>query len=64
MTSTLNTYKAFYNRKEIEIKAESQWDAVQLARKEIKVPKSKVGLLSVMLVAIDDKPITHSTASV
>ena len=60
----MNTYRAFYFRKEIEIQAESQWDAVQLARKEMKVPKNKIGLLSVMLVAIDDKPITHSTASV
>lgn len=60
----MNTYKAFYNRKEIEIKAASQWDATLQARKELKVPKSKIGLLSVMLVAIDDKPITHSTASV
>lgn len=63
MTPTLNTYKAFYFRKEIQIQAESQWDAVQLARKEMKVPKSKVGLLSVMLVEKDNKPITHSTAS-
>lgn len=63
MTSTLNTYKAFYNRKEIEIKAASQWDAVLQARNELKVPKNKIGLLSVMLVAKDSKPITHSTAS-
>lgn len=64
MTSALNTYKAFYNQKEIEIKAASRWDAVLQARKELRVPKSKIGLLSVMLVALDDKPITHSTASV
>lgn len=64
MTPTLNTYKAFYNQKEIQFKAASQWDATLQARKELRVPKSKLGLLSVMLVAIDDKPITHSTVSV
>ena len=63
MSPTLNMYKAFYNRKELEIKAASQWDAVLQARKELKVLKSKIGLLSVMLVAIDNKPITHSTSS-
>lgn len=59
----MNIYKAFYNQKEIQIQATSQWDAVQLARKELRVPKSKIGLLSVMLVAKDNKPVVHSTAS-
>lgn len=60
----MNIYKAFYNQKEIQIQADSQWDAVQLARKELKVPKSKFGLLSVILVAKDNKPVVHSTASI
>lgn len=59
----MNIYKAFYKQKEIQFTADSRWDAVQHARKELRVPKSKIGLLSVMLVAVDDKPITHSTAS-
>lgn len=60
----MHIYKAFYNQKEIQIQADSQWDAVQLARKELKVPKSKFGLLSVILVAKDNKPVVHSTASI
>ena len=59
----MNTYIAFYNQKEIQIEAKSQWDAVQLARKELRVPKSKIGLLSVILAAKDNKPVVHSTAS-
>lgn len=59
----MNTYTAFYNQKEVQIQAESQWDAVQLARKELKVPKSKIGLLSVMLVAKDNNLVVHSTTS-
>lgn len=59
----MNTYIAIFNQKEIQIQADSQWDAVQLARIELKVTKSKVGLLSVMLVAQDNNPVVHSTAS-
>ncbi len=60
----MNTYVAMFNKKEIQIQAESQWDAVQLARKEMKVPKSKVGLLSVILAAKSNKPVVHSIASI
>lgn len=59
----MNTYIAMYNQKDIQIQADSQWDAVLQARNELKVPKSKIGLLSVMLVVKDNKPITHSTTS-
>ena len=59
----MNTYIAIFNQKEIKIKTDSNWDAVQLARIELKVPKSKTGLLSVVLVAKGDNPVTHSTAS-
>ena len=59
----MNTYVAMFNQKETEIQAESQWDAVQQARTKLKVPKSKVGLLSVMLAAKGNKPVVHSTAS-
>lgn len=59
----MNTYVAMFNQKEIEIQAESQWDAVQQARTKLKVPKSKVGLLSVMLVEKGNTPVVHSTAS-
>ena len=59
----MNTYIAMFNQKSIQIQADSQWDAVQLARNELKVPKSKIGLLSVMLLAKDNNSVVHSTAS-
>lgn len=58
----MNTYIAMFNQKSIQIQADSQWDAVQLARTNLKVPKSKIGLLSVVLVAQDNNPVVHSTA--
>ena len=58
----MNTYIAIYNQKEIQIQAGSQWKASLQARIELKVPKSKIGLLSVMLVAKDNKQVTHSTS--
>ena len=51
-------YIAFFQGKRKEIRAKSQWDAVQKARSELKVPKSKQGLLSVVLA-----DVTHSTGS-
>ena len=59
----MNTYIAMYNQKEIQIQAASQWDASLQARIELKVPKSKIGLLSVLLVAKENTPVTHSTTS-
>lgn len=47
-------YIAFFQGKRKEIWAKSQWDAVQKARSELKVP----GLLSVVLA-----DVTHSTGS-
>lgn len=52
------SYIAFFQGKRKEIWAKSQWDAVQKARSELKVPKSKQGLLSVVLA-----DVTHSTGS-
>lgn len=51
-------YIAFFQGKRKEIWAKSQWDAVQKARSELKVSKSKQGLLSVVLA-----DVTHSTGS-
>ena len=51
-------YIAFFQGKQKVIWAKSQWDAVQKARSELKVPKSKQGLLSVVLA-----DVTHSTGS-
>lgn len=49
-------YIAFFQGKRKEIWAKSQWDAVQKARSELKVPKSKTGLLAVMLADVVHDP--------
>lgn len=57
-------YLAFYNKKKVEIRgAKNKLDAVEKARKVLKVPKSKYGLLAVELAEKDGKAVKHSTAS-
>ena len=46
-----NKYQAIYQGKKLIIDAESQWAAVVQARNLLKVPKSKIGLLSVNLIS-------------
>jgi len=47
-TKKTTTFIARFNGKKIELEAKSTFDAEQKAMKELKVPKSKRGLLSVM----------------
>lgn len=47
-TKKTTTFIARFNGKKIELEAKSMFDAEQKALKELKVPKSKRGLLSVM----------------
>ena len=58
-----NGYIAIFGSKQIEIYAPSMWAATEQARKALNVPKSKYGLLSVILCEIGGEQITHSTAS-
>lgn len=60
----LNTYKAFYNSKNIEIRAKTSYEAQQIAAKQLKVSSKKEYMISIMLVAIDDKPYIHSTSEI
>ena len=60
----MNGYLAFYNNKKIEIYADCLGDAAEKARTELKVPKSKRGLLSVVLCEKDGEQVTHSTSEV
>ena len=46
--ATERIFYAWWNSKRYEIMATSMWDAVQKAREQLKVPKSKWGLLPVM----------------
>lgn len=59
-----NGYIAIFGSKKIEIYAPSMWAATEQARKALNVPKSKYGLLSVILCEVGGEQITHSTASI
>ena len=55
----MNGYIAFYNEKEIELFAESLYSAKLKAIAEMRVPKSKQHLVSVMLAEINNEPVLH-----
>ena len=57
----MNGYLAFYNDKEIEIRAEGLYAAKLEAIKQLKVPKSKQGLLAVMLAEKGGEPVVHTS---
>ena len=59
----MNTYIAFFNGRELKVQADSMYAAVLMARKELKVSKSKQGLLAVVLAAKDGEAVVHSGAS-
>ena len=59
----MNTYIAFFNGRQLELQADSMYTAVLMARKELKVSKSKQGLLAVVLAAKGDEAVVHSGAS-
>lgn len=56
----MNGYIAFFQRKQVELYAESLYDAKLQAIAHFKVPKSKQGLLAVVLAEVDSKPVVHS----
>jgi len=57
----MNTYLAIYGHRRAEIKADALWPAVRLARAELKVPKSRQGLLSVVLIEKGGEQVYQST---
>lgn len=57
----MNTYAYFYNGRQGEIEADSLYQAVQRAREYLRVPKSRRGLLSVLLTHRGDQEISQST---
>lgn len=59
----MNTYIAFFNGRQLEVQADSQYEAVLKARIELKVSKRKEGLLSVVLAAKQGEAVVHSGAS-
>lgn len=56
----MNGYIAFYNDKQIEIRAKSLYEAKVEAIKQLKVLKSKQGLLAVVLAERDGKQVVHT----
>lgn len=57
----MNGYIAFFNGKRAEIYAESLYAATLKAIGQLKVPKSKRGLLSVVLAEKDGEQVTHNS---
>lgn len=53
----MNTYKAFYKGKSIEVKADTSYQAQQIAAKQFKAKKSYD--VVVVLLAVGDREITH-----
>jgi hypothetical protein len=49
----MNGYKAFFNGKEVDIYADTLFQAKERAKTLLKVPKSKIGLLAVGLCEKD-----------
>jgi hypothetical protein len=63
MGEPLNTYLAFFNGREREFKAASALAAQRLAVESFKPRAGQKHMVHVHLIAIGDKPITISTAS-
>jgi hypothetical protein len=59
----MNTYKVFYNGKNIDISATSSYDAHVNGVEIFKVPRKKRHMVSVVLLAVGDTPVIHSTAA-
>jgi hypothetical protein len=57
-----NGYIAFYRSKQIEVYADSSYEAQLLAAKEFKAKKTWE--VTVVLCEKDGKQVTHSTASI
>ncbi len=55
----MNTYIAFYRRQKIQVTANTAYEAELKAAAQFKAKKSYD--VSVMLVALGDREITHST---
>lgn len=56
----MNGYVCFYNGKRLEIYAKTPWEAKQKVIAQLKVPKSKQGLISVNLAEKDGKQVVHT----
>lgn len=53
----MNGYKAFYRGKTLEVRAETSYQAQQIAAKQFKAKKEHE--VTVMLCEVNERPITH-----
>lgn len=60
--ANLNGYIAFYGGKQHEIRAKDLYSAKLKAIADLKIPKSKQGLLAIELAELKGKQVSHSTA--
>ena len=60
----MNGYICFYDRKRIEVEAETSLEARKKATDEFKPPKSKRHMVSVYLAEKDSVQVVHSTAGI
>lgn len=59
----MNKYQCFYNGKNTTIEAATPWAAKEKAVVFYKVPRSKTGLVAVVLCEVDGRTIEVSTSS-
>lgn len=64
LTDHMCGYVGFYNGKRVEVYASNMWRAKEKVIEQLRVPKSKQGLVSVVLAEVDGKQVIHSTASI
>jgi hypothetical protein len=55
-------YICLYNRKRFEVYADTKYEAQEKAIAHFKIPKSKQGLLSVLLAEKDGEVVEQSTS--
>lgn len=55
-------YVGFYNQQRVEVQASGMWEAKEKVIRHFKVPKSKQGLVAVMLAERDGKTVEHKAA--
>lgn len=58
----MNAYTCFYERQTCTVYAASTYAAQQLAAKTMRVPERRRYLITVMLAATPQGPVTHSGA--
>ena len=58
----MNGYICYYNQKQIEVEAETSFEAREKATDLFKPPKSKRHMISVYLAEKDMVSVVHSTA--